>query len=102
MRQAATVTVRGPPRAAAGGTTAGTTAGDGDDDGDGDSGALSARRAELEALLARLNALLPPDVRMLSVADAPPSAHALTDATRKTYSYFLLADPTAAERCVAP
>ena len=98
MRQAATVTVRGPPRAAAGGTTAG----DGDGDGDGDSGALAARRAELEALLARLNALLPPDVRMLSVADAPPSAHALTDATRKTYSYFLLADPTAAERCVAP
>ena len=95
MRQAATVTVRGPPRADAGGG--------GDGEGDGDSAASAAaaeRRAELEALVARLNTLLPPDVRMLSVADAPPSAHALTDAVRKTYSYFLLAGPSAAERCV--
>ena len=65
MRQAATVTVRGPPRADAGG------GGDGDGDGDGDGAASAAateRRAELEALIARLNALLPPDVRALSVA----------------------------------
>ena len=67
MRQAATVTVRGPPRADAGG--AGDGDGDGDVDGDGAaSAAATERRAELEALVARLNALLPPDVRVLSVA----------------------------------
>jgi len=93
MRQAATVTVRGPPRADVDGNSAGDTA--------AAATATAERLAELEALVARLNALLPPDVRVLSVADAPPSAHALTDAVRKTYSYFLLAGPSAPERCAA-
>ena len=99
MRQAVTVTVRGPPRADTGG---GGDDGAGDGDGDGASSpAATERRAELEALVARLNALLPPDVRALSAADAPPSAHALTDAVRKTYSYFVIAGPSAPERCAA-
>lgn len=84
MRQLATVTVRGPPR-----------------DGEGEAAAAERRRA-LDALVPQLNALLPSDVRVLHVADAPPSAHALADASRKTYSYFLLAGPLGtAERCAA-
>ena len=80
MHQLATVTIRGPPR-----------------DGEGEAAAAE-RRLTLHALVPQLNALLPADVRVLDVADAPPSAHALADATRKTYSYFLLAGPSAAER----
>jgi tRNA pseudouridine38-40 synthase len=100
MQQAVTVTVRGPPRADTGGG-GDDDAGAGDGEGASSPAATAVRRAELEALVARLNALLPPDVRALSAADAPPSAHALTDAVRKTYSYFIIAGPSAPERCAA-
>ena len=79
MRQLATVTVRGPPPAA-----------------------TEERRLALEGMRETLNGLLPADVRVLGVADAHPSAHALSDSSCKTYSYFVLSgDAAELERCAA-
>ena len=48
------------------------------------------RDAELEHLCAAINENLPTDVRCLRIVDAPPTAHAMTGAEGKVYSYFVL------------
>jgi tRNA pseudouridine38-40 synthase len=48
------------------------------------------RDAELNALRDAINKHLPSDVRCLSVCDALPHANAVSSATGKTYSYFVL------------
>ena len=40
-----------------------------------------------------LNAILPPDVRVLAVEEAPPSFHPRFDARSKTYQYWIWDDP---------
>ena len=50
------------------------------------------RAGELATMVYELNARLPPDVRLLSVDDAPPKAHAIGMSGGKTYSYFVGVD----------
>ena len=70
MEQIVTVTIRGPA------PPVGTPA----------------RARELATMVYELNARLPPDVRVLSVDDAPPKAHAIGMSGGKTYSYFVGVD----------
>ena len=53
----------------------------------------SAETFALKRLLLSLNALLPPDIRILSIEEVPPSFHARYDATSKIYHYHLHLDP---------
>jgi tRNA pseudouridine38-40 synthase len=48
-----------------------------------------------------LNALLPPDVRILEAAEAPEGFHARFAATRRAYRYLIVPGPTALRRAFA-
>jgi tRNA pseudouridine38-40 synthase len=48
---------------------------------------------DVATLQRALNAVLPADVRILSIADAPPSFHARFDAVSKTYEYRIVNAP---------
>lgn len=50
----------------------------------------AARNAALAALCDKLNAVLPADVRIRSVRDAPAKAHAITGCGAKTYTYYVI------------
>src|SRR3972149_5048923 len=49
----------------------------------------------LEIVVRGGNALLPPDIRILSAQEAPESFNARRDAKEKEYRYFLLLSPVA-------
>lgn len=63
----------------------------------------TASRIPTERWPAALNAHLPPDIRILEAADAPPGFHARFDAVSRTYRYEILnrPAPSALLRCRA-
>ncbi len=54
---------------------------------------VTASRLSAERIRAGLNALLPPDVVVRAVDDAPPGFHARRDARWRAYGYLVLARP---------
>lgn len=60
-----------------------------------------ATRLDAVRMRAALNAHLPPDVRILEVAEAEPGFHARFTATRRAYRYLVVPRATALRRCLA-
>ena len=55
-------------------------------------------RLEPPRIRAALNAILPEDVRVVEVVEAPPGFHARFDAMRRAYRYLIVAPPSAIHR----
>ena len=55
-------------------------------------------RLEPPRIRAALNALLPEDVRVVDLEEAPPGFHARFDATRRAYRYLIVPPPSAIHR----
>jgi tRNA pseudouridine38-40 synthase len=58
-------------------------------------------RLTSDRLRAALNAHLPPDVRVVEAAEAPPGFHARFRAMRRAYRYLVVPEPSALWRCRA-
>jgi tRNA pseudouridine38-40 synthase len=58
-------------------------------------------RLTADRLRGALNAYLPPDIRVVEVAEAPPAFHARFGATRRAYRYLIVPRATAIRRRLA-
>lgn len=56
---------------------------------------LNAPLSDLNQVIFQLNALLPPEIRVFEIILVSSNAHARFDATKRSYSYYILQEPDA-------